>query len=221
MKEFDNFWEERLKNYPKTSEFKKIYNEILDEIPLPEKKLETPIVISMIGIPGTGKTTFSKLLREFIPVVHLRSDTIAFIKLPKGPDFDYYKTYVIKHALARHYLSQDFSVIMDDNNRTKYNRERVYKMAKHYGAKNILFFLHLPLKDALRRAKKRDSEEGRISEFHQTKNALLTFQNQIENPTSEEIAKWDILYLDIDMKRSISELRKDLVNNPSLSNLLL
>lgn len=218
---FDNFWDERLKDYPKTDEFKEIYREMLKELPLPERKLKTPMVISMIGIPGTGKSTFSKLLQEIIPAVHLRSDIIGLFKLPQGPDFDYYKAYVIKHALARHYLSKGFSVIMDDNNRTEYNRERVYKMAKRYKAKNILFFMHLPLEDALNRAYKRDIEEGRVTKFHQTRETLLRFQTEIENPTAEEIKKWKIFYLDIDASKSIEELRSDLKNNPTFMSFLV
>lgn len=218
---FDNFWEERLKDYPKTDEFKSIYKEMLEELPVPERKLKTLVVVSMIGISGTGKSTFSKLLQEFIPAVHLRSDVIGLFKLPKEPNFDYYKAYVIKHALARHYLSQGFSVIMDDNNRTQFNRERAYRMAQQYGARNILFFLHLPLKEALNRAQKRDVKEGRITKFHQTKEALVAFQNQIENPTSEEIAGWNISYIDIDASKSIEELRRDLRSSPTLVDLLI
>lgn len=218
---FDNFWDERLKDYPKTDEFKEIYREMLKELSLPERKLKTPVVISMIGIPGTGKSAFSKLLQEIIPAIHLRSDIIGLFKLPQGPDFDYYKAYVIKHALAHHYLPEGFSVIMDDNNRTEYNRERVYKMAKRYKAKNILFFMHLPLGDALNRAYKRDIEEGRVAKFHQTKETLLRFQTEIENPTAEEIKKWKIFYLDIDASKSIEELRSDLKNNPTFMSFLV
>ena len=217
---FDNFWEQRLKDYSKTEEFKAIYNEVLEELPLPGRKLKTPVVVSLIGIPGTGKSTFSKLLQEFIPAVHLRSDTIGLFKLPKGPEFDYYKAYVIKHALARYYLSRGFSVIMDDNNRTKYNRERVYKMAQSYGAKNILFFLHLPLEEALKRSQTRDAQEGRIAEFHQKKESLLNFQRQIENPTREELDKWSLTYIDIDASKSIDGIKIVLRKNQTI-NLLI
>ena len=213
---FDNFWEERLKDYPKTEEFKKIYNEMLGELPLPERKLRNPVVISMIGIPGTGKSTFSKLLQEIIPAVHLRSDVIGLFKLRKSPGHDYYKAYVIKHALARHYLSLGFSVIMDDNNRTRYNRERVYGMAESYGAKNVLFFLHLSLKKAFDRAKKRDLADERITNFHQTKETLLRFQKEIENPIPEEISKWNLSYIDVDASKSIRALRRDLRNRKHL-----
>lgn len=110
---------------------------------------------------------------------------------------------------------------MDDNNRTEYNRERVYRMAQQYGARNILFFLHLPFDEALRRAEKRDLEEGRITKFHQTKEALLRFQKEIESPTSEEITKWSLSYIHIDASKSIEELRNGLRNNPILIDLLI
>ena len=97
---FDNFWEQRLSSYPQTPEFQKIYRQMLEELPLPSRRLKTPVVVSLIGIPGAGKSTFSKLLQEYIPAVHLRSDVIGLAKLSKGPNYDYYKDYVIKHALA-------------------------------------------------------------------------------------------------------------------------
>lgn len=217
---FDNFWEQRLKDYPQTDEFKRIYQEMLEELPQPERKLKTPIVVSMVGIPGTGKSEFSKLLQEFIPAVHLRSDVIGLFKLPQGPNLDYCKAYVIKHALAVHYLSLGHSVIMDDNNRTVYNRERVYQMAKQYGAKNILFFLHLPLEQAFKRAQKRDHEERRFQDYHQARDTLLRFQSQIEIPTAEEIAKWNLLYRDIDAGKSIEDLRVDLKKDQAIKLLV-
>jgi predicted kinase len=218
---FDNFWEERLRDYPKTDEFGHIYQEILRELPLPERKLQVPVVISLIGIPGTGKSTFAEALQEeFVPAVHLRSDVIAFTKLPQGPDYDYYKAYVIKHALARHYLGEGYSVIMDDNNRTKYNRERVYRMARQYGARNLLFFLQLPMEEAIKRATQRDLSEGRRTKFHQTRKKLLFFQEQIEEPTPEEIAEWDVLYWIIDANKSVDELTQQLAQNNTLQELL-
>jgi predicted kinase len=214
---FDNFWAERLESYPDTGEFKKIYNEMLTEIEIPEKRPEIPLVVSLIGIPGAGKTTFSKLLKEVIPAVHLRSDVIGFTKIPTGPDYDYYKSYVIKHALARHFLNQGYNVIMDDNNRTRYNRERVYKMAQEYGAKNVLFRLNIRIDDALKRANARDLEEKRQSNFHQTLEKLELFESQIEEPTQEEIAKWNITYREIDASLPIHEL-ENIINNMPLDN---
>ncbi len=216
---FDNFWEQRLSSYPGTQEFQEIYRQMLEELPLPERKLETPAVVSLIGIPGAGKSTFSKLLQEYVPAVHLRSDLIGFLKIPKGPTYDYYKAYVIKHALARHYLEQGYSVIMDDNNRTLYNRERVYRMGQRYGARNILFFLHISIDLALPRVQRRDMEENRGLRFYQTREKLVLFQNQIEPPTPEEIEEWDLLYQEIDASMSLEEIRKVLEANPVIRSL--
>lgn len=214
---FDNFWAEKLSSYPDTDEFKRIYNEMFEEIEVPERKLDTPVVVSFIGIPGSGKTTFSKILKEAIPAVHLRSDIIGFTKIPKGPDYDYYKSYVIKHALARYYLKQGYSVIMDDNNRTRFNRERIYEMAREYGAKNILFRFDIEINDALKRAKTRDMVENRQAKFHQTLDVLKLFQSQIEEPTQDEIDTWKVVYKKIDASKPIYEM-EDIIKNLPLDN---
>lgn len=214
---FDNFWAERLSSYPATEEFNRIYNEMLNEIEVPERKLDTPVVVSFIGIPGAGKTTFAKMLKEMVPAAHLRSDIIGFTKIPKGPDYDYYKSYVIKHALARHFLKHGYSVIMDDNNRTRFNRERVYEMARDYGAKNILFRFDIKIDDALKRANARDLAEDREVNFHQTLDKLKLFQSQIEEPTQDEIDTWNVIYKRIDAGKPIHEL-EDIINNLPLDN---
>lgn len=216
---FDNKWEKRLINYPNTKEFQEIYGQLIEELPLPEMKLPTPIVVSLIGIPGSGKSTFSSILQEKIPALHVRSDNIGLFRLPKGKDHDYYKAYVIQHALARYYLAQGYSVIMDDNNRTRYNREKVYKMAQEFDAQTFLFFLQVSLDEALRRSDKRDIEEGRDLEFHMTRKRISFFQGQIEIPTSEELEMWNVNYKIIDANRPVYQIREILTGDSTIVSL--
>jgi predicted kinase len=207
---FDNSWEERLKTYSQTEEFKSIYDEMLNEIPLPERKLPVPLVVTLVGIPGSGKSTLSTILQERIPAVHLRSDRIGLFKLPQGLDYDYYKSYVIQHALARHFLFRGYSVIMDDNNRTRVNRERVYAMAQEYGAANIVFALHIPVDEAVRRAIPRDRADGRESKFVITPETLARYQAGTQFPTLDEVQQWDLLYRDIDSLTPLDEIRSSI-----------
>ena len=216
---FDNNWEERLKDYSKTDEFRRIFEEMVGEIKLPERKLLRPLVISLVGIPGSGKTTLSTLLQEKIPAVHLRSDQIGLFKLPKGPDYDYYKSYVIQHALARRFLSLGYSVIMDDNNRTRINRERVYRMANEFGAQNLLFSLNISLEDATQRAISRDKADGREAKFIITPEGLARYQAGTEQPTLEEIETWNLIYRDIDTLLPLDQLKEKIFGDPEISAL--
>ncbi|MBI2314611.1 AAA family ATPase [Candidatus Daviesbacteria bacterium] len=205
---FDNYWRDRLKNYPQTTEFQQLFEQLKNELKTPDRKLARSVVVSLIGIPGSGKSTFSTLLQEFIPALHLRSDIIGLERLPKESDYDYYKAYVIQEALTRHYLGQGYSVIMDDNNRTSYNREQVYQLAQSYGARNILFNLTLPFDLAVERTQKRDAEAGRGFRLkEQTAKDLQMFQNQIEEPTPEELTKFQVLYKVIGISEPISKIR--------------
>lgn len=213
---FDNFWRERLRDYPKSEEFKKLFTELKEELPLPERKLEIPIVVSLMGVTGSGKSTFSQALQEFVPALHLRTDIVGLFRLPKAPNDDYYKAYVIQEALARHFLGEGYSVIMDDNNRTRYNREQVYKLAQGYNARNALFQLSVPIEVAAARANTRDTEEGRSSggiTLEETKKLVQGFQQQIEEPTVEELKDYDVFYRKLDASQPISTmigyLRKD------------
>lgn len=218
---FDNFWRDRLKEYPQTTEFQGLFEQLKSELKTPEMKLSRSVVVSLIGIPGSGKSTFSTLLKEFIPALHLRSDVIGLARLPERPDYDYYKAYVIQEALARHYLSQGYSVIMDDNNRTRYNREQVYKLAQSYGAQNVLFRLTLPFDLAVIRTQRRDKEEGReLQSDAQMRTNLRIFQNQIEEPTPEELNEFQVLYKVIDISKSRSELRSELKADTDISALI-
>lgn len=220
---FDNFWRERLKEYSKSGEFQRLFEELKGELKTPERKLPRLVVVSLIGIPGSGKSTFSTLLQEFIPALHLRSDVIGLIRLPKGPDYDYYKAYVIQEALAHYYLARKYSVIMDDNNRTLYNREQAYRLAQNYDAHNLLFRLSLPFELAVTRTQSRDLGEGRetiIPPREQVANNLLMFQAQIEEPEPEELKKFDVFYREVDTSKSLDEIREILQQDQELQKIV-
>lgn len=220
---FDNFWRERLMEYPQSEEFQRLFDELKGELKTPERKLPRPVVVSLIGIPGSGKSTFSILLQEFIPALHLRSDVIGLIRLPKGPDYDYYKAYVIQEALANYYLAREYSVILDNNNRTLYNREQTYRLAKKYGAYNLLFRLSFPFELAVTRTQSRDVGERRgtiMPPREQVVNNLLMFQAQIEEPEPEELKKFDVFYREVDTSKSLDEIREILYQDQELQKIV-
>lgn len=113
---------------------------------------------------------------------------------------------------------------MDDNNRTRYNREQVYKLAKVYHARNILFELFLPLEVAAARANIRDREEDRSSggiTLEETKKLVQGFQQQIEEPTEEELRGYDVFYRKLDASQPIGAMVGYLRTDPEFQKLLV
>lgn len=77
-----------------------------------------PMLIVIGGLPGTGKTTLSRLLARRIGAVHLRIDTIeqAIVRTgrarhPLGP-----VGYAVGYALAEEHLRQGLTVIAESVN---------------------------------------------------------------------------------------------------------
>lgn len=80
--------------------------------------LSNTALIVVGGLPGTGKTTLSRLLAAHIGAVHLRVDTIeqalvrsGLAQHPVGP-----AGYVVGYALAEEHLRQGLTVIAESVN---------------------------------------------------------------------------------------------------------
>lgn len=212
-----------MSDYPESTEFKRIYAELKNELLLPSHKLAIPILVSFVGIPGAGKSTLTQGLQSFIPAVHLRSDHIAFRKLPEDPNQDYYKAYIIQEALTRYYLDEGWSVLKDDNNRFRYSREHVYQLAAGYGAKNILLYLKMPLLDAVARVREREHRDKNgvgIRSFEEIRKQLQSFQDEIELPTDEELERSRVLYREIDALQSSERILSTFKSDPDFQRLL-
>lgn len=80
--------------------------------------LSNAVLVVIGGLPGTGKTTLSRLLAARIGAVHLRVDTIeqalvrsGLARHPVGP-----AGYVVGYALAEEHLRQGLTVIAESVN---------------------------------------------------------------------------------------------------------
>lgn len=144
---FEDNWQERLKDYPKTAEFKKYYGLLKKELdrqikaPKGLRRPKAPAVFTFMGIPGSGKSTLSEMVHKLTGAVILRSDWIYFQKLINVIEGDYYKAYTYEFALAKYYLANDHSIIVDGNARTKATRTMLLDLAKW--AKVPMFLLKI------------------------------------------------------------------------------
>lgn len=208
---FDDSWRERLDSYKKTEEFRSNIEVLKSELDqdLPPKKPEQKIVFIFTGIPGSGKSTIAEIIaQKLYPSIILKPDWIFFEKLKGQIHDDYYKAYLYQEELAKLYLDEGYSVVMDDNNRTIKNREEVYKLARNNGAEPILINIKVDLNIALKRVTQKGGEKK--SEKEKLKN-LEMFKNQTKIPTYDESA----MIMEIDGNDSLASIEDQLRQNLS------
>lgn len=75
-----------------------------------------PVLITLCGLPGTGKTTLSRAVATALPAQHLRIDTIEAAMKARGFKFDGASGdagYLVAYALARDALTLGQSAVVD------------------------------------------------------------------------------------------------------------
>jgi adenylate kinase family enzyme len=204
---FDSNWRKRLADYTKTEEFVANLKLLEAELRkrLPGQKSEKKYMVSLCGLPGSGKTTIAKELVKIIPAIHVSSTWIFFEKLREYIDEDYYKAYCYEEALGELFASEGYSVVFDDNNRTVKNRAAVFDLGDKYGAISVLVNISVDLETALEREILKGGEPKIRSERLQAMNAFIS---QMEDPTPEERAR--VKVLDIDGTAPFADVRKQL-----------
>lgn len=184
--EFYNNWRGRLADYPNSSEFQTNFAQLKEEVDqtLPEVKPTQKKVFLFLGVPGSGKTTLAKLIKEELnPSVTLRSDWIFFEKLRDQIEDDYSKAYVYQEELAQAYLGDGYSVVLDENLRTAQNRQEIYRWVRVSGTEPILIVIDVDLEKA---ADRLTLKAGDIKTKEEKLAGLRAFQAQMEEPTAEE-----------------------------------
>jgi predicted kinase len=106
---------------------------------LPEPVAE-PVFIVVSGLPGTGKSYFSKMLAERLPLVILESDDLRKTLFSR-PDYGKEESaYLFKvcHSLIELLLSKGISTILDATNLSERNREYLYSISDRLEIKMII-----------------------------------------------------------------------------------
>ena len=99
-----------------------------------------PVFIALSGLPGTGKSYFSRKLAERLPVAILESDALRKTLFPQ-PRYDWRESARLFRAiyfLIEQLLREDISLILDATNLIERYRRELYQIAKNTGANFIL-----------------------------------------------------------------------------------
>lgn len=124
----------------------------------------TELVINLVfvvisGLPGTGKSFFSRKLAERMPVLVVESDEIRKALFPNHDysEVESSRLFRALHSLLEKPLKEGISVILDATNLVEFYRERLYHISDKTDVKLILTQITAPEEVVYERLKRRVS----------------------------------------------------------------
>ena len=161
--------------------------------------MNKPLIVTFVGIPGSGKTTFAKQLAERLGCTVLNSDGIrmsmwktldaihATHSDPEARAHANQLTFGAMNYAAKQILSAGQSVVYDCNANRLTERKEKHDIARETNAISVVVRIKVPYETSLSRIQYRDEahDQRRISEAKA--NAVLErFMSEIEEPTNDE-----------------------------------
>ncbi|MBC8476750.1 MAG: AAA family ATPase [Dehalococcoidia bacterium] len=112
---------------------------------LPEPVAE-PVLIVVSGLPGTGKSFFSRRLAERVPLLVLESDALrkALFSLPSHSAGESSQLFRAVHLLIEELLKDGISLVLDATNLSERFRERLYSIADRTNARLVMVLVEAP-----------------------------------------------------------------------------
>jgi predicted kinase len=142
--------------------------ESLGELPEP---VAEPTLIVISGLPGTGKSYFSKRLAEKLPFLVLESDALRkmLFASPSYSPQESAQLFQTIHQMVRDLLHKGISLILDATNLSERSREQLYSIADQLGIRLVLVRVVAPpevvyqrLKDRARDAENRSDADWEV-----------------------------------------------------------
>ena len=112
---------------------------------LPEPVL-SPVLVAISGLPGTGKSYFSRRLAERVPLAVLESDAMRKILTP-SPFYtakESARLFQAIHEVIDLLLGQRVSVLLDATSLRETNRKHLYLLAECHKAKMMVVLVEAP-----------------------------------------------------------------------------
>jgi hypothetical protein len=137
----------------------------LSELPSP---MARPVLVVVVGLPGTGKSYFSRRLVEQVPMLILETDTLRRVLFPE-PSYsasESARLFRACHLLIRNLLKKGIPLVFDATNLVEAHREHIYHIADQLGVKLVLVSIEAPPEVVYERLKRR--VEGADPQDHST-----------------------------------------------------
>jgi len=115
----------------------------LDDVP---EAVASPVLVVVSGLPGTGKSHFSRKLAEQLPSLVLESDALRkrLFLSPSYSGQESRRLFYACHHLIDELLRSGISVILDATNLVEQHRERLYRIADTLMVKLMIVQVEAP-----------------------------------------------------------------------------
>lgn len=160
-----------------------------------------PFLITFLGVPGSGKSTFARAFAQKIAAVTLDSDAIrlsmwgsqsavwaAHADPGERASYNALTFGAIDYA-ARQILSAGHSVIYDCNANTVAERTKIASIAEQHDAQFLAVWIQTPHQVAIARIEKRNQTRADSSKNPESPSDVVSrFAREIEAPDAHEFA---------------------------------
>ncbi|OGO20647.1 MAG: hypothetical protein A2Z15_01100 [Chloroflexi bacterium RBG_16_50_11] len=121
-----------------------------------------PTIIVVSGLPGTGKSHFSRRLAERLPFLILESDALRKQLFPKPTYSAEESAYLFRtmYYMIEELLKKGIPVILDATNLEERYRERLYNITERLNARLIMVSVKAPPEVVQKRLKERMAKKN-------------------------------------------------------------
>jgi predicted kinase len=115
----------------------------LGELPEP---VVNPVLVVVSGLPGTGKSHFSRELAERLPCAIVESDALRkrLFSSPSYSASESQRLFLACHRLIEELVSSGITAVLDATNLVEHHRERLYHIADRLQVKLIVVQVEAP-----------------------------------------------------------------------------
>ena len=152
---------------------------------LPEP-LAHPVLVVISGLPGTGKSHFSRQLTERVPLAMLETDALrkALVPSPTYRASESSRLFRLTHALIGELLDRGVPVLLDATNLVEARRRRLYTIADQRDVKLVLVRMEAPPEVVRERLLGRKQDEQREEEHSDADWRVYQRMRRSEEPIS-------------------------------------
>ena len=151
--------------------------------------LNKPVLVSLYGFPGSGKSFVARNLAEHVQMAHVSADRIRSELFAK-PRYDKQENAIVAHLM--NYMTEEFlgaglSVVYDTQALSASQRRRLRELAAKHRAAYLLVWLQIDVESAFTRTQRRDrrTTDDKFAQ-PQTRDSFNRQLATMQNPKEEQ-----------------------------------